>query len=256
MSRELQTTLLIMLAVLVLGAPIIFADAPQTQGTTSYLALVFQLQPSPTPTPVPTPVPPPIESLVIQLSEMKSGYVRDEGRMVTNADAAKEYHDPKAATAAFAQQGRETSWLAIYSSTDYLFSDALAVGNQVYRYLTIDGASAGFAYTIAEEVRDNPDFRPFNVSAPCCPIVGLRRIGKQGTLTYDDYYIIMQNGRYVAHAEVIGVVGSVDVSRAIAYAQLALNHITTVPQALQADDGPAPASAPQPGTIDAALKPQ
>jgi len=40
MSRELRTTLLIMVAVLILGAPIIFADAPQTQGTPSYLAYV------------------------------------------------------------------------------------------------------------------------------------------------------------------------------------------------------------------------
>src|SRR5690349_11494806 len=53
MSRELRTTLAIMLAVLILGAPIIFADAPQTQGTTSYLALVFQLKPSAAPTPPP-----------------------------------------------------------------------------------------------------------------------------------------------------------------------------------------------------------
>jgi hypothetical protein len=53
MSRELRNTLLIMLAVLILGAPIIFADAPQPQGTTSYLALVFQLKPSATPTPPP-----------------------------------------------------------------------------------------------------------------------------------------------------------------------------------------------------------
>jgi len=65
MSRELGTTLAIMIAVLILGAPILFADAPQTQGTTSYLALVFQLKPSATPTNTPPPsatptrIPPP-----------------------------------------------------------------------------------------------------------------------------------------------------------------------------------------------------
>src|SRR5690242_5810644 len=57
MSRELRNTLAIMLAVLILGAPIIFADAPQTQGTTSYLALVFQMKLSVTPTLPPT-IPP------------------------------------------------------------------------------------------------------------------------------------------------------------------------------------------------------
>jgi hypothetical protein len=57
MSRELRTTLAIMAAVLILGAPIIFADAPQTQGTTSYLALVFQFKPSATPTVIVPPTP-------------------------------------------------------------------------------------------------------------------------------------------------------------------------------------------------------
>lgn len=56
MTRDLRNALAIMLAVLILGAPIIFADVPQTQGTSSYLALVFQLKPSATPllTPLPT----------------------------------------------------------------------------------------------------------------------------------------------------------------------------------------------------------
>lgn len=253
MTRDLRNTLLIMLAVLVLGAPIIFADVPQTQGTSSYLALVFQDLP---PTPVPTPVPLPIESLVIQLSEMRSGYTRERWELITNADAAKNYKDPKAAAAAFVKQGRETSWLAVYSSTDYPFSDAIAVGSQVYRYLTIDGASAGREYTTAEEIRDNPDFRPFNVSAPCCPIVGLRRTFKSNDLTIDDFYIIVQNGRYVASIEVLGLAGYLDVDRALYYAQLGLNHIYDVPQALRVEDGPAPASMPQIGTIDAALLPR
>src|SRR3712207_9359733 len=91
-------------------------------------------------------------------------------------------------------------------------------------------------------------------SVPCCPIVGVRRTFKND-FTYDDYYIIMQNGRYVANVELIGLAGSVSVSRALSYAQLALNHIVSVPQALQAEDGLAPASAPRPGSIDAALAP-
>ena len=61
MWRELRVTLAIMVVVLIAGAPLIFADAPQEQGTTSYLALVFQLRPSATPTPplFPFPTPPP-----------------------------------------------------------------------------------------------------------------------------------------------------------------------------------------------------
>lgn len=253
MSRDLRTTLLIMLAVLVLGAPLIFADALQTQGTSSYLALVFQNLP---PTPVPTPVPPAIETLVIQLGEMRSGYVRENWKPVTNAEAAATYRDPKAAAAAFAQQGRETSWYALYTSTDYPLTDALGVSSQVYRYSTIEGATAGREYTTAEQIRDNPDFRPFNVSAPCCPVVGLRRTFKSNNLTLDNFYIIMQNGRYVAHVEILAVAGAVSVSKAIAYAQLGLNHITTVPQILRAVDSPASAAAPQLGTIDAALLPR
>jgi hypothetical protein len=54
MSRELRTTLGIMLCTLLLGAPLIFANAPQAQGTSSYLALVFQLAPSATPPGLPT----------------------------------------------------------------------------------------------------------------------------------------------------------------------------------------------------------
>jgi aminopeptidase S len=50
MSHNLRTTLAIMAVVLLLCAPIIFADAPQAQSTTSYVALVFQLRPSVTPT--------------------------------------------------------------------------------------------------------------------------------------------------------------------------------------------------------------
>jgi Lamin Tail Domain len=55
MWRELRTTLAIMLVVLIAGAPLIFADAPQAQPMTSYMALVFQLKPSATPTLIPPP---------------------------------------------------------------------------------------------------------------------------------------------------------------------------------------------------------
>ena len=58
MSRELRVTVAIVVVVLIAGAPLIFADAPQAQSTTSYLALVFQLKPSPTLIPPPPTRPP------------------------------------------------------------------------------------------------------------------------------------------------------------------------------------------------------
>src|SRR4051812_20592283 len=57
MSRELRTTLVIMGVALVIGAPLIFAaPAPKTN---TYLAMVFNIVPTPTYTPVPTPTPQP-----------------------------------------------------------------------------------------------------------------------------------------------------------------------------------------------------
>jgi hypothetical protein len=233
MARELRTTLVIMAAVLLMSAPLIFADAPATQSNYNYLAAVFHVVPTPTPTPVPTPVPPDISTLVIQLSEMKSGYVREDWREVTNAQAASTYHDPKAAAAAFKAQGREISWYAAYSSRDYVFSDAVGVSSQVYRFLTPAGAGDGMAYIVAEVMRDHPDFRPFNLGAPdCCPTIALRRTFKSGTTNIDHFLIISQVGRYVTETEPIGVLGSLTISRAIYYAQLALNHLTPVPQVI------------------------
>jgi len=257
MARELRITLAILAVALIVCAPLIFA-APGPANT-NYLAAVFHIVPPtpvPTATPVPTPVPPDISTLVIQLSEMKSGYVRDTWTERTNADAAKGYHDPKAAAAAFAAQGRETSWIAQYSSTDYAFSDALAVSSQVFRYLTSSGASDGMGYTVAESMRDHADFRSFNVSVPCCPTIRLRRTFTQDGYRYDHFLIIVQVGRYVTETQAIGLSGSLTVSRATAYAQLAVNHLTPVPQAMHADDVPAAASAPQSDTLQAALSPR
>jgi hypothetical protein len=253
MSRELRTTLMIIAVALIVASPLIFAEPGPA--TTSYLALVFHIVPTPTPTPIPTPVPPAIETLVIQLSEMKSGYVRDDWREITNADAAKTYANPKAAAAAFVTQGRETSWYTQYSSSDYAFSDAIGVANQLYRYLTPDGAAAGQAATIAESIHDHPDYRPFNISTPCCPTIGLRRTFSSGGYTIDQFLISVRIGRYVTEVQSIGVIGFFPVSRAIYYTQLAINHVYGVPQTMHADMLPAPASTPQPGTIDAALSP-
>lgn len=228
MVRELRTTLALCALVLLIGSPLIFA--PISQAGDTYLPMVFYVPP--TPTPEPTPVPPALQTLTIQLREMKSGYVRDIFREVPNSEAAKTYPNAKAALAAFAQQGRETSWQARYTSTDYLFSDAAGVSNQVYRFLTPAGAVQGHAFIVAEIRRDDPGFAPFNVTVPCCTVVALRRSFVSKGVTLEEFDISIQYGRYVTDVDIIAVRGSVTVSRAIAYAQLALNHIYTTPQPL------------------------
>lgn len=261
MARELRITLVIMAVVLVLAAPAIFATPSAVPANYSYLSAVFHLVPTPTltpvptVTPVPTPVPPDISTLVIQLSEMKSGYVRDEWHPVTNADAAKTYANPKDAATAFVAQGRETSWFAAYTSTDYPFTDALGVGNQVFRYLTTDGAAAGQAYSLAEAQRDRPDYRPFNISTPCCPTFGLRRTFKSGSLTIDQFLISVRIGRYVTEVQSLGLSGYFTVSDAIYYGQLSINHIYPVPQVMQVGELPILAGEPQTDTIEAAVSP-
>lgn len=255
MARELRVTVAVMVVVLIAASPAIFAKPSAAPSNYNYLAAVFHVVPTPSPTPIPTPTPPDISTLVIQLHEMKSGYVQDEFEAVTNAEAAKTYADPKAAAAAFIAQGRETSWVSAYSSTDYAFSDALVVSDQVFRYLTPAGAEAGQAATIAESFHDHPDFKAFNISTPCCPTIGLRRTFKAGSLTVDHFLISVRVGRYVTEVESIGVSGYFTTSRAIYYAQLSLNHLTPVPQTMQAGDLPLPAGEPQIDTIDVAIRP-
>lgn len=248
MQRELRTTLALCAITLLIASPFIFA--PISEAGDTYLPMAFYTPPTPLPTP--TPIPPALQTLTIQLREMKSGYVRETFREVLNSEAAKSYKDPKATLAAFQAQGRETSWLAAYTSTDYLFSDAIGVSSQVYRFLTPVGAVQGHAYIVAEIRRDDPDFAPFNVSAPCCPVVALRRTFKRGSLTYDEFDISTQYGRYVTDVQVIGLAGSVSASRAVAYANLALNHIYTVPQAMTTNER-ASAKSQQQAPVDAQL---
>lgn len=238
------------LAIVLAGATTstILADPDCAVSRCVYLPTV---QYAPLPTPVPTPIPPAMETLVIQLSQMRSGYTRQVFGEVTNTDAAKNYADPKAVALAFQQQGRETSWRVTYGSTDYLTSDAIAVGNQVYRYLTPDGAAQGFSYSINKTFQDHPEYRVFNLSAPCCPITGLRRSFTDSGTRYDQFYIIVRSGRYVTDVQVVGLAGVVSVDRAVAYANLALLHLLNTPQTIQFDAATAPAGGgtPQGATI-------
>lgn len=242
MTRELRVTLAIMAIALVASAPLIFADAPTSQPTSSYLALVFQDIPTPTPTPVPTPVPPPLQTLVIQLRDMASGFTQEEFGERTNAASAQTYADPKAALKAFQAQGRETSWFTSYFSTQYLVSDAIGVANQVYRYSTAAGAAQGQAYTLAEAVHDHPDYRPFNITTPCCPTTGYKRTFSSGGVAYTQYLISVQIGRYVTDTQVIGLAAYLDLDTAIKYAQITVSRIYDTPQAITATDISVPVS--------------
>jgi hypothetical protein len=224
MSRELRTTLAIIAVVLLLGAPLIFADAP-TPSTSSYLALIFQNTP-----------PPPIEILVIQFSEMPPLYRILESREVTNAEAATGYHDPAAAASAFIAQGRETSWYAFYNSTLVDPGDAFDLSSQVYRYQTPTGAAQGLAYTGDEQQFDHPEFQPVTVTIPCCPntIALHRTISIPDGATFECYLMISQVGRYVTATQMTALLGTLPLSQALSYHQRGINHLTTIPQATQA----------------------
>jgi hypothetical protein len=110
---------------------------------------------------------------------------------------------------------------------------------------------------IPELLKDDPDFRAFNISVPCCPVVGLRRTLKSGGYTYDVFNISIQAGRYLTDVGVIGLAGSVSVDRAIYYAQLALDHVYTTPQVLRATaDQESVAPVPASGSVHDALIPR
>lgn len=221
MSRELRTTLAILTVVLILGAPLIFADAPTTQSTTSYLAVIFQATP-----------PPPIETLIIQLNEMPSLYRRNLSEEVTNAVAATWYHDPTAAAAAFIAQGRETSWRAFYTSTLIDPIDDVELWSQVFRYQTPVGAGEGLAYSVAELKLDAPDFQEVTVNIPNS--IALHRIFTEGdSATFEEYLIISQVGRYVTSTRMTTLAGKLPLNQALTYHQLGLNHLTSIPQVIQ-----------------------
>jgi hypothetical protein len=218
MSRELCTTLAIIAVVLLLGAPLIFADAP-TPSTTSYLALIFQNTP-----------PPPIETLVIQFSEMPPLYRILESREVTNAEAAEGYADPVVAAADFVAQGRETSWYAFYNSTLVDPGVVFDLSSRVYRYQTPAGATQGLAYSAAELKRRSPDFQEVTVNLP--NTVALHRtIPIPGGATFERYLMISQVGRYVTQTQMTALLGTLPLSQVISYHQLGINHLTTIPQA-------------------------
>lgn len=229
--------LILTICTLIICAGIALVQAQATP--TAYLPLIHVEIP---PTPIPTPIPPNISTLPIQLAEMKSGFVLETFKEVTNADAAKGYKDQKGALKAFQTQGRETSWYAVYTSVDYEFSDALIVASQVNRYLTTDGAIQGFQLAVGKAQQDHPDYRQFALSAPCCPtIIGFRRTFTQDNLTVDQFDTIVEYGRYVSEVQMIGLTGVVGPDLAAAYGSIALTHIFNTPQVIQSSDHSMPA---------------
>lgn len=209
----------IIVAVL-LGATVLSAEP--TLPTSSYLALVYQLHPSP------TPIPPPIDTLVIPRSLMGLGYYVDRSEEITNDEAAATYHDPKAAKVAFAQQGRETSWFITYIA--YYHVSALGVGDQVIRYLTPEGATQGQAYSNAETRKYEPAWQPVALTIPGYPSISLQRTFKSGKTTFRQFAISTQVGRYLTDVQVIGVDGEITLQVASNYAQRSIYHLlTTIP---------------------------
>src|SRR4051812_29895312 len=193
MSRELRTALATIAVVLLLGAPLVFAQAP-TPSTSSYLALIFQN------------TPPPLDTLVIQLSEMPPLYRRNYSEEVTNAQAAAGYADPVVAAAAFVAQGRETSWRAFYVSILIDPIDEVELTSQVYRYQTPTGASQGLAYSVAELKRRSPDRQEVTVNLP--NTVALHRTFVEGdSATFEEYLMISHVGRYVTQTTMLTLAG-------------------------------------------------
>ena len=171
---------------------------------------------SPTPAPpTPTPVPPPLSAIVLQPADVSSDYLIDEFREFKNDEAAKGYANPKAALVAFAQQGRESSWIARYFSA---FDNPLGISDQGIRYLTEAGADAGLEYVIADVRADHPDAAPFSFS------VGDRTVALSwGFISnghaYNEYYYAIRKGRYITLVWVIGYQADLTVSIANVFAR-------------------------------------
>lgn len=151
--------------------------------------------------------PPPIAAAVMQQVDLGSDYRRytvEIFREVPNSEAAKGYKNEQTALRDFATQGRETSFVSQYSNTSARF---VLTQDQVYRYTTSDGAALGQAYTAAGAQRDHPDFVPFVVSGFDgfgAPTVQLTRQMDVNGITYYQYFISVQIGRYVTEIQVIG----------------------------------------------------
>lgn len=151
--------------------------------------------------------PPPISAAVMQqvdLGDKYYLYTVEIFREVPNSEAAKSYKNEQTALRDFAIQGRETSFVSQYSNTSARF---VLTQDQVYRYTTPDGAALGQAYTVAEIQRDHPDFVPFVVSGFDefgAPTIQLTRHMDINGITYYQYLVSVQIGRYVTEIQVIG----------------------------------------------------
>lgn len=210
-------------------------DTATATHTAQYLALVFRPPPSPTPTHTPTPTPQPtptlgplpINVLALQLDDLLPGYTQDKNEELSNEAAAQNYDDPAAALAAFVAQGRETSWYVEYSSTDYTYSNALVIADQVFRYATIAGAEAGQYFVDHNEVQRLPGFA--NVSLPPPPLgdaqTALKRITVFEGRTFVHYYISVRTGRYVTNVSVIGLATVLTANQAKGYADTAFGRL-------------------------------
>jgi hypothetical protein len=241
LMRRFMPALAALLTTAVIAGLAYAQSTPCVSASCGYMPLV---QFEPTPTPVPPP--PPLNTLTIQLADMKPGYSLDESMEITNSSAAAGYPNPNAALKAFQSQGRETSWYVRYVSTDYLFSDAIGVADQVFRYTTADGAISGQNYVLLEVLSEHPEYQEFNTGSNA---IGFRRTFSDSGYNFVQFYISVQVGRYVTDVQVIGLNGSVTASRALQYAQIAVDRLAAVPQAQIAEETPANPTSSVPHTV-------
>lgn len=174
----------------------------------TYLANITVAPPTPTP-------PPDLSTLVLQPSDVPSGFQVSRSEEVTNEEAAESYGDPVAALVAFQQQGRQSSWFVGYRGTATLVSD------QVIRYLTIEGANAGFDYSVANELQQWPDYGgPLSESYGDRAVLYIREF-MQGDIELVKFLFVIRQGSYVALVQITGTSDFMDTDTARAYAFLA-----------------------------------
>jgi hypothetical protein len=172
------------------------------------------------PTPVPTAIPPTLDILVIQQRDMPSRFRVDKFHGVTNEEAAAGYADPAAALLAFQQQGRESSWYVLFTS-DISFSNASGVSDQVIRFATVEGADLGLDYAVQHEFSTSPGYYgPFPLGLGERSGYYIRTI-TEGETSWDEFFFVIRDGRYVALVQVVGISSALDTSEAKVYAQKA-----------------------------------
>jgi hypothetical protein len=152
--------------------------------------------------------PAPMSARTLQQADFLPGYAVDENREIANAEAAESYVDPAAALAAFAAQGRETSWYVRYSSSLYPTSHAIGISDQVVRYTTAAGADAGMEYLLADMLAQHPDYHTSVYGSYGDRTIAKVRSFTDGGIDYVKYHVLIRKERYLAIVQIIGRKGA------------------------------------------------